>query len=425
MIYKELSPKQLKAMLWWSMDETRNYDAVVCDGSVRSGKTMSMTVGFVLWSMKCFNNETFAFCGKTIDSLKRNVITPMQKWLEGIVQLKINLSRNYIDIKMCGHINRYYFFGGKDESSYQLIQGITLAGVLLDEVALMPRSFVEQALARCSVSGSKMWFNCNPDSSEHWFFKEWIDENSEKTAEKNRLHLHFTMEDNFALSDDTRQRYNRLYSGVFHDRYIKGKWVLAEGLVYSMFSKRHIIDNYIPSADALYYISCDYGTLNPCSMGLWAVEHDKAVRLKEFYYDGRMKGISKTDEEYYMELEKLAEDFSVQFVIVDPSASSFIETIKRHGKLRVRKADNTVLDGIRRTSTLIENNKIFICSCCKDIIREFSLYCWDSSGNRDKDTVIKENDHAMDDMRYFVNGVMLRKLKDYKLEYGKEAAKDD
>ena len=172
MMYTGLSPKQLESMLWWAWEDTKNYDAIIGDGSVRSGKTMSMTVGFVLWSMKNFNGENFAFCGKTIDSLKRNVITPMQKWLEGVVKIKVNLSRNFLDISMHGHTNSYYFFGGKDESSYQLIQGITLAGVLLDEVALMPRSFVEQALARCSVTGSKFWFNCNPDSSEHWFFKE-------------------------------------------------------------------------------------------------------------------------------------------------------------------------------------------------------------------------------------------------------------
>ncbi len=238
MIYTELSPKQLKAMLWWALEDTKNYDAIVCDGSVRSGKTMSMTIGFVLWSMKNFNNENFAFCGKTIDSLKRNIITPMQKWLEGVVKIKFNLSKNYADITICGHQNRYYMFGGKDESSQSLIQGITLAGVLFDEVALMPRSFVEQALARCFVEGSKFWFNCNPDSSEHWFFKEWVDENSEKPAQKNRLHLHFTMDDNYSLADEIKQRYEKMYSGVFYDRYIKGLWVLAEGLVYGMAFKK-------------------------------------------------------------------------------------------------------------------------------------------------------------------------------------------
>lgn len=420
MMYEKLSPKQLKSMLWWAQTDSKNYDAIVCDGSVRSGKTMSMTVGFVLWSMKNFNNENFAFCGKTIDSLKRNVITPMQKWLEGVVKIKVNLSRNFLDISTCGHTNRYYFFGGKDESSYQLIQGITLAGVLLDEVALMPRSFVEQALARCSVTGSKMWFNCNPDSSEHWFFKEWVDENSEKTAEKNRLHLHFTMDDNFSLSDEVKQRYERMYSGVFYDRYIRGLWVLAEGLVYgAVFDKsRHILENHTPSNQAFYYISCDYGTLNPCSMGLWALEKGKAVRLKEYYYDGRQKSVQKTDEEYYSELERLAEGYNIQHVIVDPSASSFITTIKKHGKFRVRKANNSVIDGIRNTMTLLENDRIFICECCKDIIIEFSLYRWDEKSI--KDAVIKENDHAMDDMRYFVNTAMGHELKEIGRKGGRE-----
>ncbi len=410
MMYTELSPKQMKSMLWWAWEDTKKYDAIVCDGSVRSGKTMSMTIGFVLWSMKNFNGENFAFCGKTIDSLKRNVITPMQKWLEGIVKIKVNLSRNFLDISMCGHKNRYYFFGGKDESSCQLIQGITLAGVLLDEVALMPRSFVEQALARCSVTGSKLWFNCNPDSSEHWFFKEWVDENSEKTSNKNRLHLHFTMDDNFSLSDETKNRYNRLYSGVFYDRYIRGLWVLAEGLVYGAVfdKKRHIIENYTPTASTQFYISVDYGTLNPCSMGLWAVESNRAVRIKEYYYDGRRKSVQKTDEEYYQELEKLADGYQIQHIIIDPSAASFIATIKKHGKFSVRKARNDVLNGIRTTMNFLDKNKLFFCENCRDTIREFGLYRWDERSL--KDAVIKENDHAMDDIRYFCYTVLRRKF---------------
>lgn len=408
MMYERFSPKQLESMLWWNFNNTKNHDAIICDGSVRSVKTMSMTIGFVLWSMKNFDGENFAFCGKTIDSLKRNVITPMQKWLEGIVKIKVNLSRNFLDISMCGHKNRYYFFGGKDESSYQLIQGITLAGVLLDEVALMPRSFVEQALARCSVTGSKMWFNCNPDSSEHWFYKEWI----QKCGEKNALHLHFTMDDNFSLSEATRNRYNRLYSGVFYDRYIRGLWVLAEGLVYGAVfdKKRHILKNYTPSKNAEFFISVDYGTLNPCSMGLWAVENNRAVRIKEYYYDGRRKGAQKTDEEYYSALEKLADGYQIRHIIVDPSAASFIATIKKHNKFSVRKARNDVLNGIRMTMNFLKNDRVFFCENCTDTIREFGLYRWDEKSPNDR--VIKENDHAMDDIRYFCYTVLRRKFKD-------------
>ena len=398
-------------MLWWAQKDTRNYDAIVCDGSVRSGKTMSMSIGFVFWSGRNFNGENFAFCGKTIDSLKRNVITPLQKWLEGVAKLKINLSKNYMDITFGTNTNRYYMFGGKDESSYQLIQGITLAGVLFDEVALMPRSFVEQALARCSVTGSKFWFNCNSDSSEHWFFKEWVDDNSDVANQKNRLHLHFTMQDNYSLAKSVIERYERMYTGVFYDRYIKGLWVLADGLVYLMFKDDYILEDYTPSPDETFYVSCDYGILNPTSMGLWALEPNKAVRLKEYYWDGR-KHQPRTDEEHYQALEKLVGDYDIQAVIVDPSASSFIECIRRHQKFSVKKANNSVVDGIRHTSTLIANVKLFVCKDCKDLLRELKLYCWDSKSIEDK--VIKENDHACDDMRYFVMGTcrttLLREL---------------
>lgn len=398
-------------MLWWAQKDTHNYDAIVCDGSVRSGKTMSMSIGFILWSGRNFNGENFAFCGKTIDSLKRNVVTPLQKWLEGVAKLKINLSKNYMDITFNSHTNRYYMFGGKDESSYQLIQGITLAGVLFDEVALMPRSFVEQALARCSVTGSKFWFNCNPDSSEHWFFKEWVDDNSDVANQKNRLHLHFTMQDNYSLDKSVIERYERMYTGVFYDRYIKGLWVLADGLVYPMFKDDYILEDYTPSPDAIFYVSCDYGILNPTSMGLWALEPTKTVRLKEYYWDGR-KHQPRTDEEHYQALEKLVGDYDIQAVIVDPSASSFIECIRRHQRFSVKKANNSVVDGIRNTSTLIANRKLFIYKDCKDLLRELKLYCWDSKSVEDK--VIKENDHACDDMRYFVMGTcrttLLREL---------------
>lgn len=409
MTFAKLSAKQ-KAVFKWCYNS--NYKALICDGAVRSGKTICMITSFILWAMRRFNGATFGICGKSVGSAERNIIMPLQAIVDITKNFKMTYTRSIhlLTIEGMGKVNYFYVFGGKDESSYMLIQGITLSGVFLDEVALMPKSFVNQAITRTlSVENSLYWFNCNPDSSEHWFFKEWI----QKAEERNALHLHFLMSDNPTLSQKQLDEAEHQFSGVFHDRYIKGLWVLAEGLVYSMFDKnRHILDNYKPTPDAFYYISCDYGTLNPCSMGLWASERGKAVRIKEFYYDGRNKGVQKTDEEYYRELEKLADGYNVQFVIVDPSASSFITTIKAHKKFRVHKADNDVLDGIRRTSTLIENNQIFICKCCKDIIREFSLYCWDSEKPHEKDTVIKENDHAMDDMRYFVNSVMLRTLKE-------------
>lgn len=402
MIYRKFSKRQLLAMTWWNRPRFQGRDAIICDGSIRSGKTLSMTVGFLLWSMARFDGERFALCGKTIESLRRNVVTSIPDWLEGVFTVTEYRSENKLVVSNGTRSNTYYLFGGRDERSYTLIQGITLAGVLLDEVALMPRSFVEQALARCSVAGSKFWFNCNPEGPEHWFYKEWI-----KGARKhNALHLHFTMEDNPSLAPEIKARNERMYSGVFHQRYILGEWAVAQGLVYAMFDFDSQVLRGPVEEKGLWYISIDYGTQNPTSMGLWLVDQGKAVRVREYYHSGRDSQCPKTDEEYYRELEKLAGGRIIQYVIVDPSAASFIQTIKRHGRFSVRQADNRVLDGIRNTATVITQQDILVHESCQDFLREIKVYCWDERAGEDR--VIKENDHAMDDMRYFVQTVLAR-----------------
>lgn len=420
MIFQKLSEKQ-KQIFRWCYDPEKY--ALICDGSVRSGKTAAMSCSFVHWAMSQFDHQNFAFCGNTVQATERNILMTIQQMTDITYYYKLKYigSKHVLTISGGGHENYFYIFGGKDESSYKLVQGITLAGILFDEVALQPESFVNQAIARTlSVENAKLWFNCNPDSPEHWFYKTWIMQ-TDAGERPDVLHLHFEMQDNPIMTPEKIAKTTTLYSGVFYDRYIKGLWVLAEGLVYPMFDRnRHVIKNYDNSAVIDYYISIDYGTLNPCSMGLWALEKDKAVRIREYYYDGRRKNIQKTDEEYYQALEQLADGYPIRHVLVDPSAASFITTIKRHGKFRVRKANNSVIDGIRNTMTLLENDKILICECCQDILREFSLYRWDDKKSHEKDTVIKENDHAMDDMRYFVNSAMGRILKEFCRNGGKE-----
>ena len=305
MIYQKLSKRQKLAMLWWQQPRFRGRDVLLCDGSIRSGKTVCMTVGFILWSMATFNGERFALCGKTIESLRRNVVLNLRDWVPPELTIVERRSENKLIISDgLGRENTYFLFGGRDESSYMLIQGITLAGALLDEVVLMPRSFVEQALARCSIKGSKIWFNCNPEGPEHWFYKNWIEGDNPKKM--NALHLHFTMDDNPALAPEVRARYERQFSGVFYDRYILGLWVVAEGLIYTMFNRDfHVVPDK-PRPYERYYISVDYGTANPTSMGLWGKAQGKWYRIREYYYDSRKVGRQLTDEEYYAELEKLA-----------------------------------------------------------------------------------------------------------------------
>ena len=394
-------------MTWWQTERYKDKDAIICDGSIRSSKTVSMSIGFILWSCSCFNGKTFAICGKTIESLRRNVITQLPTLFEGLCKITERKSENLMVVSLDGRVNKYYLFGGKDEGSAALIQGMTLAGVMFDEVALMPRSFVEQALARCSVEGSKFWLNCNPDSPEHWFYKEWI----QKHKEKNALYLHFTMKDNNSLSEKVKKRYENMYSGVFYDRFIRGLWVVAEGLVYDFFqSKKETIIKTVDMNDYNeFYVSIDYGTINPCSMGLWGVNSEGAARIKESYFDSRKEGRQRTDEEHYQALVELVEDLPITRVIVDPSAASFIECIRRHGEFRVKPAINSVIDGIRITSSLLNAGMIRIDPSCKDCIREFGLYRWDEK--KTADTVLKENDHAMDEVRYFCNTVLRKKFK--------------
>lgn len=396
--FREFSQKQLTVLNWWcSQSPHKNCDAIICDGAVRSGKTLCMSISFILWSFYRFSDSSFAICGKTITSLRRNVITPLLPVLTQMgFTVKELKSSNIVLISKGKRSNRFYLFGGRDESSASLIQGMTLSGVLLDEVALMPRSFVEQALARCSVADSKFWFNCNPENPRHWFYNEWI----KKAKEKNCLYLHFLMNDNPSLSESIRKRYESLYSGAFYERFVLGKWVAVQGLVYPFFNEKEHTTSKLPENCSQYYISCDYGTVNPASFGLWGLSNGKWYRLKEFYHDSKAKGFQMTDKEYYDELVNLAGDKRVEAVIVDPSAASFMECIRREGKFRVVPAKNQVSDGIRKVSEKLKQGKIIIGSSCTDTIREFSMYRWDC--NSVNDTPKKEYDHAMDDIRYFV-----------------------
>ena len=386
---RKLSPKQRQVMLWWQ----KNYDAIICDGAVRSGKTFCMGVAFLLWAMTCFHGRQFALCGKTIGALRRNLLYDALPEVERVgVRCEERRSENSFTLRWGGRSNRFLLFGGQDEGSAALIQGVTLAGLLLDEAALMPRSFVEQACARCSVPGSKLWFNCNPEGPEHWFYREWI----LKAEERRALYLHFTMEDNPGLDEAVRERYQRLYSGIFYRRFVLGEWVTAEGRVYDFFDRRRDAAPVPPGRMEAWRVSVDYRTVNPTSMGLWGRRNGVWYRVKEFYYDSRREGRQKTDAEYVRDLRALCGGKRVERVIVDPSAASFLAALRQAG-FPVKAADNRVLDGIRVTAGMLREGKIILCEPCEDCLREMGLYCWESG----KEVPRKENDHAMDDLRYF------------------------
>lgn len=400
--FRSFSEKQTTVLSWWHPSSPyAQKDAIICDGAVRSGKTTCMALSFVLWAFFSFHDGTFALCGKTITSLRRNIVESLLALLRSLgFSVQEKLSQNKITLSFGGRENRFYLFGGRDEASASFIQGMTLCGVLFDEVALMPRSFVEQALARCSVAGAKFWFNCNPEHPQHWFYQTWI----QQADKRNCLYLHFLMTDNPSLSADVIRRYESLYTGAFYDRFIRGKWVAAEGLVYPEAAAGAFTKAPPAGFAERWVVSCDYGTVNPMSMGLWGKFGDGWYRVREYYYDSKAEGRQKTDEEYYDDLCDLTADLAVECVVVDPSAASFLATLRAHKKFRVLPARNDVLPGIRRVHEAFRQHRLFISPACTAALREFTLYRW--AENESKDTVLKVHDHAMDDIRYFVSTIL-------------------
>ncbi len=395
------SKKQRAALVWWKTAEYSKADGIIADGAVRSGKTVALSLGFVLWAMKRYDGQFFAICGRTIGSVRRNILGWLMPMLPSLsIRAVYHRAENRLELTCGGRVNTFYIFGAKDERAQDAIQGLTLAGVFFDEAAIMPESFVSQATARCSVEGSKFWFSCNPLGPRHWFKTNWID----NAAEKNLIYLHFTMQDNLSLSDEVRQRYQTMYSGVFFRRYVLGEWCVAEGLVYPMFSAEKNIKS-VPLESAREFLSCDYGTNNPFALGLLQAKKNESGFLMhlraEYYHDGRKKG-QMTDSEYADAVENFIRRNSAcpEVLIVDPSAASFIAEMRKRG-FKVVKARNAVLPGIHAVSEALSAGTLTVSPECVNTIGEFEEYVWDESASeKGEDKPSKQHDHAMDMLRY-------------------------
>ena len=421
--FKPFSIKQKKILTWWTdKSPVKDKNGIIADGSIRAGKTLCMSLSFALWAMAKFNGQNFIMAGKTVGAFRRNVLF----WLKLMLQaqgykIKDRRADNLVEISKGEIINYFYIFGGKDERSQDLVQGITAAGVFLDEVALMPQSFVNQALARCSVKGSKYWFNCNPEGPNHWFKIEWID----KAKEKNILHLHFTMDDNPSLDEDTKERYRKMFVGVFYQRFILGLWVLAEGIIYHNFDKdKHTIDEKeLPKNFDFYYVTSDYGITNPQVFLLCGIKYIKGIPhlylINEYYNTGTKKNkygqeekIVKTDTLFLEDYKNFVGDLNIRKTIIDPSATSLINLFKENN-IKVKEADNTVVDGINLVLNWLEEGRIHIVAKrCPNIIKEFFSYIWDEKAQeRGEDKPVKTNDHALDALRYLLMTVFPVKKK--------------
>ncbi|MBL0387912.1 PBSX family phage terminase large subunit [Tumebacillus sp. ITR2] len=411
-----LSQKQQLVLSWWTPESpVCDRDAIICDGSVRAGKTVCMSFSYVDWAMSCFHDMNFGLAGKTIGALRRNVITPLKRILRGrgykVVDRRAD---NQLVVTKNRRTNTFYIFGGKDESSQDLIQGITLAGMFFDEVALMPESFVNQATARCSVTGAKFWFNCNPAGPYHWFKVSWLD----KLREKNALHLHFTMHDNLSLDKATIQRYENLYKGspVFYKRYILGLWVVAEGVVYDMFDDEihKIADGALPNRFERYHIGVDAGQTNATVYLLIGELRGKLYVIREYYHESKAVSKKDSDDEEAPSKGKAPSEYAADFlaftvglnisnILIDPAGKWLRTELEKKGVRRIINADNDVLPGISSVQVWLTEKLLFVAESCKNLLREFGSYIWDvKAAERGEDKPVKKFDHALDALRYVV-----------------------
>lgn len=368
------------------------YDALIADGAIRSGKTTFMMISFVRDAMERFNHQRFGICGKTVDSTVKNIIVPYLSVTGEMERYSIQWKRSdKLLVVSCGdRENVFEVFGGKDESSFMLIQGRTLAGVLLDEVALQPRSFVEQALARCSVDGSKIWFNCNPDSPEHWFHKEWI----QQLDRHNAVRLHFELEDNPSLSQAIIDRYKSMYSGVFYKRYILGEWCTAEGAIYNAFlnneEAHYITADEVPKDDIGYIcIGQDFGGHKSkhtyCATAI-SKDFSRIYVLRSEEYDAEGKSVEFVIDK----LNEICQDIQrrygfIDYVFADSAEQTIINSERMNTPWTIRNSiKNEIIDRIRCTDILFTSKRIKIVKGENDsLISALRSAVWDDKAPKD------------------------------------------
>lgn len=363
------------------------------EGSVSSGKTWVSLVLWGFWVATMPADKLYLMCGKSLTTLKRNCLIPLEE-LFGRSNFQFSTSAK--EAYLFGR--RILLEGANDARSESKIRGLTLQGAYCDELTLFPRDFFVMLLSRLRVPGAKLIATTNPDSPEHWLKKEYID----RRTELDMLVVRFLLDDNTTLDPQYVTAVKAEYTGVFYNRFILGEWCLAEGIVYPQFDRTQHVRQ-LDSPQGKWYISVDYGTLNAFSAGLWCYDGKQAYRAAEWYYSGRAQRRQLTNAQYLKHIQALAGGRNIEAVVVDPSAASFITELRQVG-FTVRKGKNDVVDGIRRVSMALQQGKLLFSPACQDCIREFSLYRWDEKAAEDRP--IKENDHAMDDVRYFVNTVL-------------------
>ena len=378
----------------------------ILEGSVSSGKTWISLVLWAFWVKTMPEDKLYMMCAKSRTTLKRNCLLLLQ---ELVGEANFTFSASVTEGRLFGR--RILFESAYDARSEAKIRGITLQGAYCDEVTEMQKDFFAMLLSRLRLPGAKLIGTTNPGSPGHWLKTEYLD----RKHELDMLDMRFLIDDNTTLPKDYVANIKREYTGVFYKRFILGLWVMAEGSIYPMYEDALVKE--LPSGEPYEYsMSIDYGTQNAFAAILWARWKNDSTwyAVDEYYYSGRDTGRLKTDQDYaddiyeftrqvreWAKRRRIAGELFGQYqleVIIDPSAASFIAQLGRYPEYVVIQGNNDVINGIRETASALQNGKIKIYDRLRNWIDEARGYVWQNG----TDSPVKENDHAMDAMRYFV-----------------------
>jgi PBSX family phage terminase large subunit len=389
------------------LDYVVNSNAFVnlSEGSVRSGKTASGLLRWLQHVNKAPKKGDLVVCAKTYDTAVRNIFNPLR---ESAVFSRFSKSVSYTrgapTAQILGREIEVVTFN--DERAEGRLRGMTCAGAYVDEWSLMPESFNEQLLSRCSVDGAQIFGNTNPDNPRHWLKKNHIDE----ARPGGRLDgdwkiWKFLLDDNPSLSEKVKARYKRQFTGLWYKRMIEGLWVVAEGTIYEAWDPaRHVVKT-LPQIVRWISLGIDYGTTNPFAALLLGLGADGRLYLtNEWRWDSRKRQRSLTDAEYSTQVRAWLAglDITPEWTVVDPSAASFIQQLFHDG-LTPYGADNDVIDGIRLVASLLAAGLLLVHESCEGWIEEIPGYVWDpKKAEKGEDKPIKLGDHSLDAGRYAI-----------------------
>lgn len=347
---------------------------------------------------ECTGQGLIVLIGNTRSTLNRNILEPMRAIYNDDKHEEIGNIRQDGTCMMFG--KKVFCFGADKVNSVQKIQGATIEYAYGDEVTTWAKEVFEMLKSRLRCPNSKFDGTCNPDSPNHWF-KQFLDSDADIYQQ------HYTIDDNPFLPIEFVENLKMEYAGsVYYKRFILGLWAIAEGLVYGMFAKeKNVFSGAVPyNASSYYYISLDYGVMNPFACGLMELRADGVVRqIAEKHYSGRETGEIVDNEKYYQLIKELAKGYDVIGIVIDPSASAMKATIRKYGEFNIYDGNNDVLNGIQEVIKYVNAGYLQIHDSCTETIKETESYSWSDKPTADgKDQVIKENDHHMDYIRYFI-----------------------